>query len=1119
MNSSLLLPRRSVLLAGMLLLGAFSSSFAAETNVVAVIQSALDAHRNSVSAHLGSPVVPSLPSARVIQVGQGLSRLPGLGPKATTLAGKAVDPDTQQRNAIRLLQQQVGSSLRLHLRPENQTVVQLRGGTLEARATGVALAGASDLDERTARSFLRRNRALLRLADPDTELVLSSRTTDSQGRVHLRFGQVYQGVMVWPSGLAVHLDARGNVDLMDGAYAPTPRGVGTIPSVTSTEASARALAVAKASPGAKVDVMGLVVYAPLGGKAKQSWKVEVTEDLAHAWVVLVDAQDGTILHQSSRVCTGGVVGSGQDMEGLNRKLNVWEQNGTYFMIDSSKKSFDPAFDPVKDAHGAIVILDARNSTLAQLQTNPVYQVTAPGPTQWSVPDAVSAAYNFSETYDYFLERHNRNSLDGKAGTITAIVRIGEYDNASWNGNLKLMVFGSVKPYPKALDVVGHELTHGVTENSAGLVYENQSGALNESFSDILGEMVEGRTAGKLDWLLGEKLGKVFRDFKNPGSLMIGGSNKPYPSKMSEFLQLPNNADGDHGGVHINSSIINHAFYLVAEGLPGAIGAADAEKIFYQCLTQHLQPQSQFIDARLGCIATAEALYGAGSTQAKKVAEAFDAVEIYATPSTPEPTPVPVVQGADSVLFAYVDPFFGTYGLGRRETALGDGNDGVVFADGVRLSRPAISGDGTYALFVSSEFDLCGASTDNPNDQECLGVPGYVHAVALSPDSRLGAYILRDPVSGLPEDKINVVTLASGEVRTFGLVAPIVDGTPVDAVLYADALAFSTDGTLLIYDAVSRLQFAGGQKVERSSIYGLNLTTDSTFVIVPPLESLDTGNPSVGRAGNRYLVFEAFSGATGNSTTIVLDLFSGEAGAVGLTEGGLAYPCFTGDEKAVVYSASTGTTGTGFSLAKQTLTPDRLTPDGAPVLWLSDSPLGVIYRRGAFTGTNALPAVTLTSPAPGASFDLPATITLQATASDVDGTISVVEFYDGATKLGEAATAPYKYTWTGAGVGEHRLSARAFDNLGGAEDSAQVVINVRDTTHAPSRISAVLAGGGLLRITLTGAAGEYAIQRSTSLGVPNWADRANVTIPASGTATIEETVGTAAGTYFYRVRSR
>ena len=111
-----------------------------------------------------------------------------------------------------------------------------------------------------------------------------------------------------------------------------------------------------------------------------------------------------------------------------------------------------------------------------------------------------------------------------------------------------MLFGTVRPFVASLDVVGHELSHGVTEKTAGLIYELQSGALNEAFSDIFGEMVEARARGVNDWLLGSELAKPIRNMKNPGALIIGGLNKPFPSRMSEFLVLPNTDDADRASL-------------------------------------------------------------------------------------------------------------------------------------------------------------------------------------------------------------------------------------------------------------------------------------------------------------------------------------------------------------------------------------------------------------------------------------------------------------------------------------------------------------------------------------------------------------------------------------------
>jgi Zn-dependent metalloprotease len=1058
------------------------------------------------------------PSPEALGLGSRLSEAfaaggaPRSGPGVATVA-----PDERQQQSLARLRAKAGPDLTVRWRRENATAAQIRGGILQSAATGLLPADAHRRSEITARRFLNDHADLLRIKAPDQELQLTTRVEGDAGGTHVRFTQWHRGVPVWPTGMSVHLDARGDAVLFDGAYIPTPADIDTTPLVDAAEARRRALAALDGKLVWELSEPVLIVFGPLDGEPRLGWRIEASSGLAQAWLLVIDARTGDVLHRVNRVCHAGVTGSGKDLEGQVRKLNVWAEGGAHYLIDTSKTMFQSASNPITDPKGAITIVDAANKSINALKLNEVVNITSPTPDGWTIPDGVSAAYNFSVTYDYFLQQHARNSLDGRGGNITAIVRINEYDNASWNGNLAIMLFGNAKPYASALDVVGHELVHGLTQNSAGLVYENQSGAMNESFSDIFGEMTEAWSVGQPDWKMGTKLNKVFRDFKNPGAITIAGLNRPYPSKMSEFVDLPNTDDADHGGVHINSSIFNHAFYLVAEGVDGGVGIRDAEKIFYRCLTQHLQPQSQFIDARLGCLSAAEALFGANSTQARKTAAAFDAVEIFDRPETPAPAPTPAVQGPDATLFVYFDMLSFGYNLGRRESAQGDSPVGFVLAEVIRPARPAVSGDGSGAMFISEDFDLCTVETANPLSRQCLGFSGFVHAIALSPDQHFAAFVLRDPTSGQPDNKINVVDLVKNTSRTFQLLAPVLDGSPVDEVLYADSMTFSTDGAVLFYDAVSRLKFGGGPTVERWSIYSFNLATEKISVIVPPLEGLDTGNPAIGRTGNRYISFDAISRATKKSSVLVLDLFTGDAGVIGEVPDGIGYPAFTGDDTALVYAApDPQATISGFSLFQQPLSANRVAPQGARSLLYQDAALGVIYRRGTFVGVNSPPVANITTPVSGARFTMPATVNIAVTASDADGSVAMVEFYDGSVKLGEAAQAPFAFSWPNAPEGTHRLIARAHDNLGAVADSAPIEITVAGAGGGAMQLSGEWTGGGAFRIRLNAAQGGYTLEKSEDMRA--WRTAGVLNIGAGGAASLDDAEPPRTGNaLFYRAR--
>lgn len=972
--------------------------------------------------------------------------------------------------------------------------------------------------EQAAIHFLSTQREHLGLVDPDAELHLDRFSQDSDGYSHLRFHQSHQGLPVWPSSLLVHFNPAGQLMAIDGAYQPTPSVFSLTPALSPETAAQRAKSRFPAAWIATHTRPELIVFAPVEQSPRLGWKFDIEIGYSKAWRVVVDAQNGRLLHRSTRVFDANATGSGIDLTGTSRTINVWQQGNSYFLADTSKPMYVPGSNPISSPKGVISVNDARGLTVNQLGNNDVFDIVSSSASQWNIPAGISAAFNFSQTYDYFQERHARNSLDNQGGNILAIVRVGNYDNASWHGNLSLMLFGDVRPFVASLDIVGHELSHGVTEKTAGLIYEFQSGALNEAFSDIFGEMVEARTRGVNDWRVGSELSEPLRNMKNPGSLIIGGLNRPYPSRMSEFLQLPNTDDADHGGVHLNSSIINHCFYQLAEGLPNAIGRLDSERIFYRTLTEYLQAQSQFIDCRLGAIAAAEALFGKDSPQARATATAFDTVEIFAAPTTPEPTPIPVVQGQDSTLFVY-EQLFG-FGLGRHESAQGDPSSGVTMASSIKPSRPAVSGDGALALYVNDANDLCILATSDPDSRQCLGFEGLVHSVALSPNSKFLAFVLRDARTGDPEGRITVANLDQNTERTFTLVSPAIDGVAVDQVLYADAMAFSTDSTELFYDAVSRVKFSGGRSVDRWSLYALDLTTARTEIIVPPIEGIDTGNPAPGRAGTRFLTFDAKVEATGRDGIVVLDRFTGDAKIVALVEEGFGIPCFTGDERAVVFSGPDGGLfGSGTSLFIQGLDNSRLVPEGPTSIWQEDVLLGVTYRRGSFLGTNALPSVSLSATPAGSA---PTTISLEAEASDQDGAIVRVEFYSGATKVGEATTPSagiYRFAWNSVPAGTYRLIARAFDNLGGAADSAPKELTVQPSGGGsqPGAFSIVRLPTGALRLSLQGPPGRYIVSQSQNL--KDWTDIFPLVIDASGTGRVEDAGGAGTvGAVFYRVRS-
>lgn len=258
--------------------------------------------------------------------------------------------------------------------------------------------------------------------------------------------------------------------------------------------------------------------------------------------------------------------------------------------------------------------------------------------------AVNQAYDGAgATYDFYLSVFNRNSVNGQGLELVSSVHFEtDYDNAFWNG--AQMVYGDGDgqmfkrgSFTECLEVMAHELTHGVTQFTAGLRYIGQSGALNESFSDVLGSLVKqrslGQTADQADWLIGEGImgpqlpGAALRSLKAPGTAFKFDNQ---PAHMDHYVQLP--ADGDprhdNGGVHINSGIPNHAFFLAATAL-GGNAWEKAGSIWYTALTTRLNENSDFQAAADAAVAVSGNLFGAGSGEEQAVRAAWQQVGIAA----------------------------------------------------------------------------------------------------------------------------------------------------------------------------------------------------------------------------------------------------------------------------------------------------------------------------------------------------------------------------------------------------------------------------------------------------------------------------------------------------------
>ena len=464
-----------------------------------------------------------------------------------------------------------------------------------------------------ARAFLAENARLFRMSDPATELSLLRDERDRFGMNHVRFQQRYNGVEVFGAQLIVH--TRGTrIVAVGGTYFPG-LAVDTRPSLTLDQAIARARAEVGAPDASVAQARsGLAIYAK-DQRNRLTWKVEVyAPSVPGRWLVFVNAHSGRIEHRIDMLQTA------RDRRTYTAG-NLRSLPGTLLCDETNASGCDS--DPV----------------------------------------AKAAHDNAGKVYDYYNTIFGRDSINGAGMPLISTVHFDvEYNNAFWNG--EQMVYGDgdgeiFSPLSQSMDVVAHELTHGVTEFTAGLVYEDESGALNESYSDVMGVFADAfaRNTTAVNWQLGEEVytpsiaGDALRDMADPHKGSDPFTNayncsyrvtQPFfcgqPASVSEYARLPISLDvpSDQGGVHINSGIPNKAAYLLVDGgtfnstTVNGIGVKKAEQIYYRTLTSYLTPYANFLTARNASIQACTDLigqFGITADDCASVRAAFAAVGI------------------------------------------------------------------------------------------------------------------------------------------------------------------------------------------------------------------------------------------------------------------------------------------------------------------------------------------------------------------------------------------------------------------------------------------------------------------------------------------------------------
>jgi hypothetical protein len=476
--------------------------------------------------------------------------------------------------------------------------------------------------------------------------------------------------------------------------------------------------------------------------------------------------------------------------------------------------------------GIIITADMNNSTLSNPQFN---DITSTSSTSWDAK-AVSAHVNAIKSHGYFRNTYNRNSINGNGGDIVSFINVadddgGGLDNAFWNG--QAIFYGGGRniflPLAGGLDVAAHEMSHGVIQATANLEYQDESGALNESFADIFGAMVD-----RDDWRIGEDImrqqGAALRSMEDPhNGAPTGNFNAGWqPERYSERYT----GNQDNGGVHINSGIPNHAFYLFATA--NGVGREKAETVFYEALDRYLTRSSRFIDLRIAIVTIAENRFGQNSAEANAARNAFDAVEIF-DPSgggggNPGPTPPP----------GDLQPNPGPYFILSTDTDAF--NPSTLYRNSTAVSqishkrKVSVSDNGRQTVMVGDDgfiYIIENIATNNPQTFRLtpnLG-PIWQNAAISKDGNRLAAVTTSVDTSIYIFDLSDPSNITIGRFRLYN--PTFTSGVNFSGMLYADAMEFDYTGEYLAFDAYNEIRNVSGNNLAFWNIGFLHIWDNAT----------------------------------------------------------------------------------------------------------------------------------------------------------------------------------------------------------------------------------------------------------------------------------------------------
>lgn len=498
----------------------------------------------------------------------------------------------------------------------------------------------------TALRFFAENRGAYKMSSPEDELTTRKIQYDNVGKTHVRIDQIYQGLPVIGGELIAHFDRDMSLRTVNGTYYPEI-GIDTKPAILSREAVEFASTDLRTFFGSgEPDEPELVVF-PWQDEYYLCWRMFIYSSTPMGrWEYFVNAKTGDVVFKANRIMEADDIGTGIGVMGDTRDHIDTDYTGsTYQMRDYTRRANN-------NPHGH----DGQMGAASYIQTN-IASSSLPGSIATDADNfwddattqrpAVDGQVYTGLVYDYLLSHLGRNGFDDNGSTmLTSVNYSAEGDNnAYWNGN-QIVIWSWSSGWRSLAgcpDVIAHEWGHAVTEHESNLVYQLESGALNESFSDMLGAAFEFAYPeyDTGDWGMGENgrtTGVPFRDMENPHNYSdpdYYGTSDPYWIDVEGCTPSYYN---DYCGVHTNSGVGNKWYFLLSDGgvhhsvTVTGIGAQNAILIAYQANAYYWTSNADYHEAALGTISAANDLDPSGAW-ALQVSNAWNAVGV----STPGPT--------------------------------------------------------------------------------------------------------------------------------------------------------------------------------------------------------------------------------------------------------------------------------------------------------------------------------------------------------------------------------------------------------------------------------------------------------------------------------------------------